>query len=31
VAEAALAWDVAVVAGDSVVLLLASPGNCRAA
>ena len=30
VADGALAWDAAVVAGDSVVPLVASPGNCRA-
>jgi hypothetical protein len=30
VADGALAWDAAVVAGDSVVLLVPSPGNCRA-
>ena len=30
VADEALAWDAAVVAGDSVVLLVPSPGNCRA-
>jgi hypothetical protein len=30
VVEGALAWDAAVVAGDCVVLLVVSPGNCRA-
>ena len=30
VAEGALAWDVAVVAGDFVVVLVVSPGNCLA-
>ena len=30
VADGTLAWDAAVVAGDSVVLLVPSPGNCRA-
>lgn len=30
VMEGVLAWDAAVVAGDSVVLLVASPGNFRA-
>jgi hypothetical protein len=30
VVEGAPAWDVAVVAGASVVVLVASPGNCRA-
>jgi hypothetical protein len=30
VVEGVPAWDTVVVIGDSVVLLVASPGNCRA-
>jgi hypothetical protein len=30
VVEGMVAWDAVVVTGDSVVLLVASPGNCRA-